>query len=129
MVTVPKGSVVITPRHKYVIDNEGHAIADSRGRSISVDNDSMILQVCVCLCVYCYNVSSVVDGDKAFLSPFIHRLILMGWSNYLMAPSCVMLPAVRSKLPPNRKCSLIWQHHNQSLTQEASQSSPKVVSV
>lgn len=47
VVVVPAGSVVIAPRQKYVLDNEGHPVADHKGRSITVDNDTIILQVCL----------------------------------------------------------------------------------
>ena len=45
VVSVPQGSVVIAPRQKYVLDSEGHPVSDHRGRSITVDNDTIILQV------------------------------------------------------------------------------------
>lgn len=45
VVAVPQGSVVIAPRQKYVLDSDGHPVADHRGRSITVDNDTIILQV------------------------------------------------------------------------------------
>lgn len=45
VVSVPQGSCVIAPRQKYVLDNEGHPVSDHRGRSITVDNDTIILKV------------------------------------------------------------------------------------
>ena len=47
-ITVPPGSVVIAPRQKYVLDNEGHPVTDHRGRSVTIDSDTIILQVCLC---------------------------------------------------------------------------------
>lgn len=92
MVTVPKGSAVITPRQKYVLDSDGHPICDQRGRSITVESDTIILQVCLVLLI----VTSLLEIRSHVYK--IHRkymyiLVLMeGYdSNYIQQLTHVFL--------------------------------------
>jgi len=47
VVSVPPGSVIVAPRQKYVMDKDGHPIVDNRGRSVTVDKDTIVLQVSI----------------------------------------------------------------------------------